>query len=514
MSERILDHDQMPVSEAQELAGENVEWLAALWELTESRTSRTANPKLLALLRCAPRLLAHPALEAALRVRRLHTRDQLIKAVVRDSHGEPTSPVDLRASLTRLRAEREELLGRGPCRVIDDARRTAARRVRAMAGRLDPAADMAALTGEHIPLRVALAPSVFLPPPQSGRHGVLVPRADHWVAFLHFGFPLEGDVEAYGINRSWVLGGAWHYAIDVFLMNHWPIVAERLAGRRELAEAIATVVEPVRLGRIWIDSVRDHLSVAFKCLLARRQGVPDGIHRALARASGLSLFPWFEEWLADRVSAGEPLDAALRDLPDAFAADQPRWSALAGNEVPPTVNFALISPAARRATFVVPDDWPDETARLAVSGWRLLRAPLLRYSEWLRTPADGRPAIAFGEPERNPLVGAVLAQRHLSLGALAVAHPAIIALSASPLDETPWCIAVAVDRPETAAMLAIEFVLNQTSSYILFDGPALIGTGSVELDDLFPPGSLSPRTRPGARQHEVAGQAVHDGRQP
>jgi hypothetical protein len=274
-------------------------------------------------------------------------------------------------------------------------------------------------------------------------------------------------------------------------MDRWPVVAERLAARPDLAEAVSAVVEPVRQGRPWIDSLRDHLSVALKCLLARRQGVPDGIHRALARAFGLSLFPWFEEWLTDRVAAGEPLDAVVRDLPDALAADQRRWCALGGTEAPPTVNFALVSPAARRATFVVPDDWSDEAAGLAVSGWRLLRLPVRRYSDWLRARVAGTPAIAFGEPERNPLVRAVLAQRRLSLGALAVSHPAIIAVSASPLDETPWCIAVAVDRAETAAMLAVEFVLNQMSRYILFDGPVLIGTESVEFDDLFPPASIS-----------------------
>jgi hypothetical protein len=512
MTEHIFDHGQKPVAQDQELACENVEWLAALWELTDARESRTANPKLLTLLRCVSRLLAHPAVEAVLRARPQHSRDRLIKAVVRDAYGEPTSPPDLRAALTRLRAERDDLLGHGPSRLIDDARRSAVRRVEVMAGRLDPAADMADLTGEYVPLRVALAPSVFLPPPQSGRHGVLLRHADGWVAHLHFGFPLEGDIEAYGINRPWILGGAWHYAIDLFLMNRWPIVAERLAGRLELAEAISSAVEPVRLGRPWIDSLRDHLSVAFKCLLARRQGVPDGIHRALARAFGLSLFPWFEEWLTERVSAGEPLDAVIRDLPDALAADQPRWSALGGTESPRTVNLALVSPAARRATFVVPDDWADEAARSAVAGWRPLRAPLLRYSEWRRARAADAPAIAFGEPERNPLVHEVLAQRRLSLDALAVAHPAIVALSATRLEETPWCIAVAVDRPETAAKLAIDLVLRQTTTYILFDGPVVIGGGPDEVDDVFGPGSPSPRIEPAAPEGSVAARAVGGGR--
>src|SRR5262245_51534934 len=105
MTLHILDHDPMRVSEAQELATEDVDWLAGLWELTEEHESRTANPSLLILLRCASRLLTHPAVDAVRRARRQQSRDRLIKAVVHDAYGQPTSPPDLRAALTRLRAE-------------------------------------------------------------------------------------------------------------------------------------------------------------------------------------------------------------------------------------------------------------------------------------------------------------------------------------------------------------------------------------------------------------------------
>jgi hypothetical protein len=493
-----LDDDAIGPSPAAQRAADDVEWLAALWELTGGREARSANPGLLALLRFNQRLRAHPALAEVARERTGQSRDQLVKVVVRDAYGELAGPPALRAALAALRADLVGILGAGAHQFLEESRDEAARRVAAMAGLLDPAADMAALTGEHDPLRVVIAPSVFLPPPQSGRHGVLLRRADHWVVQLHFGFPLDGDPETFDINRPWLLGGAWHYAIDTYLMRHWPPIARRLADRLDLAEAFAAALPGrARTGeeRSWTDSLRVHLRVAFKCLLSRRQGMPDGLHRAFARAAGLALFPWFEEWLLDAVSSGAQMSAVLAGFPEAFTAGRPRWEAL-GREAaaraadhPPTVNIALIAPAARRAYLVVPDEWSDDEAAAAAAGWRILSARLVRHSEWHRTRAADAPVIAFGEPARNPLVDRVLTQRGLSLDTVAgdAADPAIIALSMPGLTEAPWCVAVAVRRPDTAAMLSVEMALKQTSSSILFDGSAVISAERVPISELAAP---------------------------
>ena len=494
-----MDDDRFDPAGTPRRAADSVEWLAALWELAEERDSRCANPGLLTLLRFTPGLSAHPAMAAVASERRRNSRDQLVKAIVRDAYSEPTSAAELRTALEGLAARSHDIVGPGPCQVVAQARAEAERRVAAIAGRLDPAADLAAVTGEQVQLQILVAPSVFLPPPQSGRHGVLLRRADRWVAHLHFGFPLEGDVEAFDINRPWLLGGAWHYAIDIYLQRHWPPIAERLADRRDLAEAASAAMESSRGGEgaargewSWIGALRAHVGVAFKCLLSRRQGLPDGIHRAFARAAGLSLFPWFEAWLIDAASGGRPLDTVLRALPEALTQDRPAWESLGrAASLPPTVNLALISPGARRAQLVVPDDWSDDDATAAVAGWRLLSLPVVRHGEWLRASSGGTPVIAFGDPARNPLVGRVLAQRGLALEALEATRPAIIALSAAGFEGAPWCVAVAVQRPETAATLHMEMALKQTSSYVLLDGPVVIGAGRVAISDLAPPGPLA-----------------------
>jgi hypothetical protein len=479
-------------------AGDRVEWLAALWELAEGRDSRCANPGLLALLGLSPRLRAHPAMVAVARERRSASRDPVLKAVVRDAYGEPTGAAELGVAIDELATRSQEIVGDGPCQVVAQARAEAQRRVEVIAGQLDPAADLAAVTGERVPMQVVVVPSVFLPPPQSGRHGVLVRRADHWTAHLHFGFPLDGDVEAFDINRPWLLGGAWHYAIDLYLQRHWPLLAERFADRRELGEAVAAALESSRDGAdwSWLRALRAHVGVAFKCLLSRRQGLPDGIHRAFARASGLSLFPWFEAWLTAAASGDQPLDRALHSLPEAMAQDQPAWESLGrAMGLPPTVNLALISPGARRASLVVPDDWSDGAVTAAVAGWRLLPLPVVRYGEWLRANRGDAPVIAFGDPVQNPLVGRVLSQRGLALETLEAARPAIIALSTAGFEGAPWCIAVAVKRPETAEKLHMEMALKQTSSYMLLDGPVLIKAARVAVSDLAPPGPLASTER-------------------
>jgi hypothetical protein len=494
-------------------ATDSVEWLAALWELAEGRDSRCANPGLLTLLRFTPGWSAHPAMVAVASERRRTSRDQLIKAIVRDTYGEPTSGAELRMALEGLAARSHDIVGAGPCEVVAEARAEAERRVEAIAGRLDPAADLAAVTGEHVPMQVVVAPSVFLPPPQSGRHGVLLRRGDRWVAHLHFGFPLEGDVEAFDISQPWLLGGAWHYAIDIYLQPHWPLIAERLADRRDLAEAVSAAMESSRAGEgaarggwSWIAALRAHIGVAFKCLLSRRLGLPDGIHRAFARAAGLSLFPWFEAWLIDAASGGRPLDTVLQTLPEALTQDRPAWENLGrAAGLPPTVNLALISPDARRASLVVPDDWSDDDATAAVAGWRLLPLPVVRHGEWLRASSGATPVIAFGDPAQNPLVGRVLAQRGLALEALEATRPAIIALSAPGFEGAPWCIAVAVQRPETAATLHMEMALKQTCSYVLLDGPVVIGAQQVAISDLAPR-PLASSARRAVAGHGVAGE--------
>src|SRR5471030_1217228 len=118
---------------------DRVEWLAALWEITDDQP-RSANPDLLTLLRFASHLGAHPAVGHVARLRRSHSRDRVIKALVCAAY-ETSAHRDalyyaLHDALHQLAASAEDVLGAGPWRLIEDARDEARRRVAALAGSL------------------------------------------------------------------------------------------------------------------------------------------------------------------------------------------------------------------------------------------------------------------------------------------------------------------------------------------------------------------------------------------
>jgi hypothetical protein len=470
-----------------------VEWFAALWELTDPAHSRSANAHLVDLLREVPAVLEHPANVAVARVRESSGRDTLIKSIVRRIYDQ-TAPTDLDAALERFVAAIEQCLGRDRYGAIAQARREAQRAAAAMAGPLDPAADVARVTGEHVRLRAVLAPSVFLPPPGSGRHGVLVSRPNgEFVAHLHFGFPLRGDPRLVALNRTWLLGGAWHYAIQLALDRHWPAVAARLDDRSDLRESLRAIVEAARAdlpfsigpdGRPWTLALAAHLNVAIKCVMAQRLGLPDYVHRDAAVGQGCVLSPWFEGWLLDGLDRHATLGGLLPTLPEALAAGRADWermAAAAATRATTCLAGVLGSPDARRAIIVLPDEWSPKAAEAAARPWSALSLPMARDSEWRQTHTDRmRPVIAIGDPARHPLVGRVLDQHGLNLSQVDAAIPTIVALSLPGLPDAPWCIAVAVTHSETAANLPMAMLSRRINAYVVLDAGVVIETGHAE----------------------------------
>jgi hypothetical protein len=468
-----------------------VEWLVAIWELTEPEGSRSANPDLVALLQ-TPSVLAHPVVQTVARVRAAERRDRAIKAVVSGCYGDATALPDLCATLGQFVDRIGDLLDANRLDAIQQARGEAQRRAEALCGAWDPVGDLTPLVGERVPARIVLAPSVFLPLPNAGRHGVLVRRPDDSsIVHLHFGFALGRS--HFSANRTWLLGGAWHYAIRLYLDRHWPTIAQRLADRSDLGRAVRDLIAAPRTApasgpmpdeRPWTDVMAAHLTMAIKCVLSHRLGLADGFHRVASRAEGCVLAPWFEEWLEAGLAEHVGFARHLATLPEAFAAQQSRWESLAVAEastpLTANVNFRIWSPEARRATVVVPDEWTDDAAAAAVAGWSGLSLPVQRYGEWMRSSAgDASPVIAIGEPERNPLVRRVLDQWGLSLTAFALEAPSIVATSLPGFVEAEWCLAVAVTGPESAAHVRIPALVKQTRPYVVFDGGVAVDASEL-----------------------------------
>jgi hypothetical protein len=464
-----------------------VEWLAGLWGLADSSESHSANPHLLALVREAPAVSRHPIVKKVAAARQSDSRDAVIKAIVSGFYGAAGERQELCAALEQFGDAAEGLLGSDRHGTLQQARREAAHLVDLFAGAWDPAGDLATLVGERVPLRVVLAPSVLLPAPNAGRHGVLVDRFDgSSVAHLHFGLALRRERGQFMVNRPWLLGGAWHYAIQLYLRRHWPTIARRLAELPETRDAVQAVLASSRPQttpgrredrRSWTDILSHHLNVAIKCVLSHRLGLPDAFHRLAGRAEGCVLAPWFEQWLEAGLGEAGDFAARLRRLPEALAREQSAWERLAAEAALPltgNVNFTLCSPSITRAVVVVPDEWTADEAA-AIGEWAPPARPVQRYGEWSRSQGSApSPVIAIGEPDRNPLVKRVLEQRGLNLMGFNLAVPAIVAVSLPGFTEAEWCVAVAVTRPESAAELPIETVLRQTKPCVVFDGGVVV----------------------------------------
>jgi hypothetical protein len=478
------------VTARERLAVDGVEWLAALWELTEPRACRSANPHLIALLQLKPQLLAHPACRLVGALRQSTTRDRLVKQLVASAYAETPAGDELMVAVRSFERDFAACLGAPVADFIASARAEAFDRACRIAGPLEAATQLGELTGERLPFRAVLAPSVFLPVPQAGRHGALIHLTGESVAHLHFGFPVHGGASPFGFTREWFVAGAWHYAIQTYLARHWPPVAQRLTARPDVMRGLLDVLGSVPSRRGTMSDVdvpkvmAEHVNFAMKSALYRRSGFREDLLRALAHGEGLVLFSWVRQWLLDRVR-GTPLPMYLLTLPEALAAARPEWQDLRFADVapPPTaIRVALTSMSARSATFVVPDGWSDAASTAAMAGWDLLSLPRLRYSEWCRLRArDANPVIAFGEPERNDLVRGVLDQRGLSLARIDAHDPAIIALSRPGFEGRDWCLAVAVTRPETAALLHIEMALARAGAdpYVVCDGSTVIDMGPL-----------------------------------
>jgi hypothetical protein len=479
---------RLPWSEGPESAfarsTRNVEWLSVLCWMLDGAEATPANPSEAAS--AAEWVEPHGKLALGLLklLRNLHSRDRLIKEVVSAAHGlDGTASSELeREALAALVDElgridnllgwrlRGEELGRS-----FEKLRT---KFNPFVVGLDPAGDIAAITREPCPLSIAVAPCMFVPPPQEGRHGVMLPLAESPVVQLYFGFPLHNDPVRYGIDRQFLCSGAWHYGLSAFLRNCWPAVANVLQRMEAIEDVFAGSLRPDRK-RPWPAAVEEHLKLALRSHLAERSGGRRRHFEILAEAFSLPHFSWFAQWIEDGFRSEQSLRDQLRDLPRALA-EAVRDGALARRacKAPDAINLTLIAQSRNALHVVVPDEWDDGLLALARKSWRALAAPVLRQSEWrVRDGSGTSPAIALGAPDNNALVSTVLERRAMHLPPEDDAI--LLALLPSSKDQEGWYIAVASKRAELAAAVTLEAAVRLTCSYAILRGQRVIAADGV-----------------------------------
>jgi hypothetical protein len=454
------------------LSARTVDLLALLEWFAEIEDAAPANPALARAAAASFGAGEGVAIGLLRLLRGVWGRDTLIKSVVRVCHGTAGDQNDVAHEALVALVEELKRIDALHQPAWDDLRREQIEALRSgvddLAAGLDPIRDFAEVTGEPCPLSVAVAPCLFLPPPQEGRHGVFLPLTPTPSAQLYFGFPLADDPVRYGIDRQFLCFGAWHYAMTGFLRSCWPPIEPAL---REAAD-----VEPVFAGslrrdrkRPWPAAVEEHLKLALRCQVAERSGGRRSHFRLLAEAFGLPHFEWFTEGIDRARASGLPLRHHIANLPEALASSV-RAGELGNRScpIPEAINLTLIAQRRDALCIVVPDDWNDSLIEKAYDCWSELSVPVVRHASWSVSPdAPTSPAIALGNPGNNPIVATVLERRAMKVPA---ADDAALVVALTPETERePWYVAVAAKRAEAAASVTLEVAVRLTCSFAIVD---------------------------------------------
>lgn len=473
-------------------AAERVDLMAMLWQALDGESAYCVNSRLLMATRFSPELQSVPATGQLRDLRRTTSRDSVIKGLVSAVHGLPTSIAiaELAVALDGLSDRWDGLLG-GLAAPLTAAYRQMREQAAPLSAGMNPAADLAVITGEHDPLELVVLPSLFLPPPQNGRHSVLVDMpAQGAVAYLHFGYPLDDDPSQFGINRYWLLGGAWHYAVNRFIERHWAPMAAELRAMPELKTALTAALAEHRDTVTWPQAVAEHVSIAVKCLLCDHARMPQMVHQSFARTQGMAFFGWFRDWMAELARHPQTFTAAFRGLPRAMQARQDELIAVAAATPsgPVSLNFALAS-REHRPIIVVPDRWNESLRERIGRRWSLVTQAVLRESEWCRI-ADPVPAslIAFGQVGRDGMIDKLLTRRGLTLEESAEGGDLLVSLFPPERARKPWQIAIAVHDPEVAGNFSAEYLMGLFHSTARFAGYRFVEGDGMAL-------SLYPRRR-------------------
>lgn len=467
----------VPQATAEERIAERVELMALLWQMLDGDTAYCANPRLLMVTKVLPELEHDPATVELSVLREGAGRDRIIKGLAAEAHGLGVDPAlhALASALDRL-SERWDGLLQALAAPLHKAYREMRQRADPLVAGFDPAGDMQALTGECDALTIAILPSLFLPPPQSGRHSALVVApGGQATGYLFYGFPLDNDPARFGINSSWLLGGAWHYAVTRFIARHWPAVGKELQASLALEAALVTALADHRADVAWPQCIAEHLTIALKCALCRQAGLADLVHRAFAKAQGAAFFDWFAEWTGGLARSPETFVAEFERLPEILAVRQDELiaTAAAARSGPVSINFALSSRQDR--VLVVPDHWSEELAERIRRRWSLVSRVFERESAWRARPDPSRACvIAFGQAGYDRLIDSLLDAGGLTFDRSGEGGDVLVSLSPPERALKPWQLAVAVHDPEVAGHFAAEHVMALFHRTARFAGYQLV----------------------------------------
>lgn len=215
-------------------------------------------------------------------------------------------------------------------------------------------------------LDFVLHPSLWLPPPQDGRHSLVRRVAGRTIIFLFFGLQLDVSPEASNVSPAFLRDGLWVLGLRAYISECCPWLQARGTHASVLLPPPGVnFFEVQRRFRDWPELVLRHLSIVLQArLLSTIGGSLDDV-RAMALAQGYWLYDWFDGFIAAR-PLDMPLSNWLQHLPCALEAD---GKMLVQQWAPQPLSSMAISvlfvEALQRGNvrITLPDGLPDQVIR-------------------------------------------------------------------------------------------------------------------------------------------------------
>lgn len=165
---------------------------------------------------------------------------------------------------------------------------------------------------------VVICPTLWLPPPQDGRHAAIVPTPRGTTVLLWLGMPAEGPLPV-AVTPTFLRDGVWVMWLRAYLQQVCPWLRD--GAPRSLTRLAAQALASKRRFSTAENLVLRHLAVVIQAqLFAANGGAPDSI-REMALAQGYWWFDWFWRDLNAKPRAIS-LDRWLADLLERMLADR------------------------------------------------------------------------------------------------------------------------------------------------------------------------------------------------
>ncbi|MEM9329751.1 MAG: hypothetical protein AAGA53_00395 [Pseudomonadota bacterium] len=297
--------------------------------LLAGKPKPSANPHLTPLLReMSAHRIGKKLIERFVHLSKSYEEKELFRAVLSFDCGNQSSNLELaefHALLAEGQLEPENVFGSQEYYELKSQIDALLQSTSGLVALIDAGEAVSQLCGEHMDCRFEVLPSLFLPAPPEGRIGVMsATPIGKLVGRLHFGFPLQHDAEAFGIDPLFVELHCRHLVLEAYLNRHWPNISRTLRTDADLENEVRLLCDTTGYSKFWPNIIYVHLFTALKIHMGGYDEDVGILSYKIGKERGLNILPWFVRWIGQSREANDgvlPLDL----LYGALIADKENW---------------------------------------------------------------------------------------------------------------------------------------------------------------------------------------------